>query len=183
MQIIELCYTTAKAVEAKHVVSEKWNPVHNCSARIQFVQVEYTRYEDTGCRPTRKKSSTAGPCTGEGKVGNVRWLIFGGPWRYILICLYLVDRASFITSLLLFQLDTLLFSFFTFTVFLYMFRTGWSIIRRIKCLITRAASGTVPCNMRFSNYRVYLVCCIAFVTVFNMSEFCGYGVTLVLLCG
>jgi hypothetical protein len=25
-----------------------------------------------------------------------------------------------------------------------MFRTGWYIIRRIKCLITRAASGTVP---------------------------------------
>ena len=25
-----------------------------------------------------------------------------------------------------------------------MFRTGWSIIRRIKCLITQAASGTVP---------------------------------------
>ena len=25
-----------------------------------------------------------------------------------------------------------------------MFRTGWSIIRRIKCLFTRAASGTVP---------------------------------------
>ena len=25
-----------------------------------------------------------------------------------------------------------------------MFRTGWSIIRRINCLITQAASGTVP---------------------------------------
>ena len=25
-----------------------------------------------------------------------------------------------------------------------MFRTGWSIIRKIKCLITQAASGTVP---------------------------------------
>jgi len=35
--------------------------------------------------------------------------------------LYLADRASFINSLFLFQLDTLLFSFFTFTVFLYMF--------------------------------------------------------------
>ena len=46
--------------------------------------------------------------------------------------------------LFLFQLDTLLFSFFTLTIFLYMFRTGWSIIRRIKCLFTRAASGTVP---------------------------------------
>ena len=43
-----------------------------------------------------------------------------------------------------FQLDTLIFSFFTFTIFLYMFRTGWSIIRRIKCLITQAVSGTVP---------------------------------------
>ena len=46
--------------------------------------------------------------------------------------------------LFLFQLDKLIFSFFTFTIFLYMFRTGWSIIRRIKCLITQAASGTVP---------------------------------------
>jgi len=48
--------------------------------------------------------------------------------------LYLADRASFINSLFLFQIDTLLFSFifFTFTIFLYMFRTGWSIIRRIK---------------------------------------------------
>ena len=43
-----------------------------------------------------------------------------------------------------FQLDTLIFSFFTFTIFLYMFRTGWSIIGRIKYLITQAASGTVP---------------------------------------
>ena len=43
-----------------------------------------------------------------------------------------------------FQLDTLIFDFFTFTVFLYVLRTGWSIIRRIKCLITQAASGTVP---------------------------------------
>ena len=61
------------------------------------------------------------------------------------ITLYLVDRASFINSFyFFFQLDTLIFSFFTFTVFLYMFRTGWSIIRRIKCLITQAASGTVP---------------------------------------
>ena len=25
-----------------------------------------------------------------------------------------------------------------------MFRTGWSIIRRIECLFTRAASGTIP---------------------------------------
>jgi len=76
--------------------------------------------------------------------------------------------------LFLFQLDTLLFSFFfllfTFTIFLYMFRTGWSIIRRIKCLIPRAASGTVPCNMSFSNYRGYLVCCIAFV--YNSKNSC-----------
>ena len=57
----------------------------------------------------------------------------------------MVDRASFINSFyFFFQLDTLIFSFFTFTVFLYMFLTGWSIIRRIKCLITQAASGTVP---------------------------------------
>ena len=27
------------------------------------------------------------------------------------------------------------------------------------------------------------MCCIAFATVFKMSEFCGHGVTLVLLCG
>jgi len=55
--------------------------------------------------------------------------------------LCLVDRASFITTLFLFQLDTLLFFFlplqffsynFSLTIFLYMFRTAWSIIRRIK---------------------------------------------------
>ena len=50
----------------------------------------------------------------------------------------------FTTFYFFFQLDTLVFSFFTFTVFLYMFRTGWSIVRRIKCFITQAASGTVP---------------------------------------
>ena len=55
-----------------------------------------------------------------------------GVWTQSIKSLYLVDRASFINSLFLFQLDTHLFSFFTFTVFLYMFRTGWSIIRRIK---------------------------------------------------
>ena len=52
-----------------------------------------------------------------------------------------------------FQLVTLLFSFFTFTVFLYMFRTGWSIIRRIKCFITQAASGTVPSVVDVSFYQ------------------------------
>jgi len=65
--------------------------------------------------------------------------------RLFLGSLYLVDRASFINSFyFFFQLDTLIFSFFTFTIFLYMFRTGWSIIRRIKCSITQPASGTVP---------------------------------------
>jgi len=54
-----------------------------------------------------------------------------------------------------------------------MFRTDWSIIRRIKYLITQAASGTVPCNMSFLNCRGYLVCCTAFVIVFKMSEFVG----------
>jgi hypothetical protein len=51
------------------------------------------------------------------------------------ISLRLVDCASFINTLLLFQLDTLLFSFLHlqfFTIFLYTFRTGWSIIRRIR---------------------------------------------------
>ena len=52
---------------------------------------------------------------------------------FLYISLYLVDRVSFIKSFyFFFQLDTLIFSFFTFTIFLYMFRTGWSIIRRIK---------------------------------------------------
>ena len=46
--------------------------------------------------------------------------------------------------LFLFQLDTLIFFLFTFTNFLHMFRTDRSIIRRIKCFITQAASGTVP---------------------------------------
>ena len=54
------------------------------------------------------------------------------------------EETGFHFVLFLFQLDTLIFSFFTFTVFLYIFRTGWSIIRRIKCSITQAASGTVP---------------------------------------
>ena len=55
-----------------------------------------------------------------------------------------VTKLYFTNSLFLFQLDKLLFSFFTFTIFLYMFRTGWFIIRKIKCIFTRAASGTVP---------------------------------------
>ena len=50
--------------------------------------------------------------------------------------LCLVDRASFANTLFLFQLDTLSFFFlhlqFSSYNFLYMFRTGWSIIRRIK---------------------------------------------------
>ena len=49
--------------------------------------------------------------------------------------LCLVERASFLNTLFLFQLDTLLFFPFLhsqFYNFLYMFRTGWSIIRRIK---------------------------------------------------
>jgi hypothetical protein len=47
--------------------------------------------------------------------------------------------------LFLYQLDTLNF-LFTSTIlgFLYMFRTDRSIIKKIKCLITQAASGTVP---------------------------------------
>jgi len=36
MQVIELCYTTSKAVGAKHVVSEKWNPVHNLVRKYNF---------------------------------------------------------------------------------------------------------------------------------------------------
>jgi len=48
--------------------------------------------------------------------------------------------------LFVYQLDTL--SFFTIlgylSLCLYMFQTNRSIIRRIKCLITQAASGVVP---------------------------------------
>jgi len=68
-------------------VSEQKYSVHNCSARIHVLQLAYTSYEDMGCKPTCKKPSTAGLCTGKDKVGNVRLLIFGGPWRYMLICL------------------------------------------------------------------------------------------------
>ena len=56
--------------------------------------------------------------------------------RYDQKSLRLVDRASFANTLFLFQLDTLLFFFlhlqFSSYNFLYMFRTGWSIIRKIK---------------------------------------------------
>ena len=97
--------------------------------------------------------------------------------RFAVEILYIRTKPFGLTTsyfiLFLFQLDTLIFSFFTFTVFLYMFWTDWSIIRRIKCFITQAATGTVPCNMSFSNCIRYLVCCTAFVIVFKMSEFVG----------
>ena len=68
------------------------------------------------------------------------FLLWPRPKHYAVLR-FLADLVQYIiTTLFLFQLDTLLFSFFfTFTIFLYMFRTGWSIIRRIKCLFTRAA--------------------------------------------
>jgi hypothetical protein len=65
--------------------------------------------------------------------------------------LYLVDRASFINSFHFFtNLIHLIFFLHlqSFVVFLCMFRTDRSIIRRIKCLITQAASGTVTLVVR-----------------------------------
>jgi hypothetical protein len=63
------------------------------------------------------------------------------------ISLYLVDRKSFINSFYFFtNLIHLIFFLHlqSLVICLYMFRTDRSIIRRIKCLITQAASGTVP---------------------------------------
>ena len=85
----------------------------------------------------RRPWASRGTCTTETEIKE-KYI------EHVSVSLYLADRASFTNSLFLFQLDTLLFAFFTITIFLYMFRTGWSIIRRIKCFITRAASGTVP---------------------------------------
>jgi hypothetical protein len=67
--------------------------------------------------------------------------------NYVMLSLYLVDRASFI-NLFYFFTNLIHLIFFlhlqSLVVFLYMFRTDRSIIRRINCLITQAASGTVP---------------------------------------
>ena len=55
-------------------------------------------------------------------------------------------NISFKFVLFLYQLHTLNISFYlqSLVICLYVFRTDRSIIRRIKCLITQAASGTVP---------------------------------------
>jgi hypothetical protein len=99
LHVTELCHTTTIAFEAIRMLSEQWHPVHNCSARTQVIQLAYTKYEDTGCRPTRKNPSTAWPCTSEDKVGKVLWLIFGSPWIYIyidvfvyVVCVYTAAR-------------------------------------------------------------------------------------------
>jgi len=52
------------------------------------------------------------------------------------------DNSAEVNTSFLFQLDTLLFFFLHlqfFTIFLYMFRTGWSIIRRIKLHVQHLA--------------------------------------------
>ena len=65
--------------------------------------------------------------------------------------LCLVDRASFITTLFLFQLDTLLFFFLHLQFFSYNFSLYVSdrLVHQQENQITRAASGTFPCNMSF----------------------------------
>ena len=61
--------------------------------------------------------------------------------------LCLVDRASFINTLFLFQLDALLFFF----LHLYNFSLHVSdrLVHHQENQITCAASGTFPCNMSF----------------------------------
>jgi len=84
-------------------------------------------------------------------------------------------QLSIISFYFFFQLDTLIFSFFTFTVFLYMFRTGWSIIRRIKCLITQTASGTVPSVVDVSCVAVAVRLSIIVqqdATIYSLLYFC-----------
>ena len=58
--------------------------------------------------------------------------------------LYLVHRASFSNSFYFFTNLIHLVFFTILLICLYVFRTNRSIIRRIKCLITQAASGVVP---------------------------------------
>ena len=70
---------------------------------------------------------------------QISWLCSEYMYLYVLTCITSVtvrrSQNSVPFRLFLFHLDTLIFSFFfTFTVFLYMFRTDRSIIRRIKCL-------------------------------------------------
>jgi hypothetical protein len=37
LNVLEVFYNKALALKVKHVVSERWYPVHNCSARIQVL--------------------------------------------------------------------------------------------------------------------------------------------------
>ena len=68
-------------------------------------------------------------------VGNIQYML---PLR-------LVDRASFINTLSLFQLDTLLFFLFTFTNFYnYSLHVSDRLVHHQENQITRAASGTIP---------------------------------------
>ena len=53
----------------------------------------------------------------------------------------MVDRASFINTLFLFQLDTLLFSFYIYNFSLHV---SDRLVHHQENQITRAASGTFP---------------------------------------
>ena len=61
---------------------------------MRVLQVAYTNYEDTGCKPTCKNPSAAGLYAGEDKVDNVRLLIFCGPCRCMLNCLNCCKRRK-----------------------------------------------------------------------------------------
>ena len=58
--------------------------------------------------------------------------------------LRLVDRASFINTLLLFQLDTLLFSFYVYNFYNFSLHVSDRLVHHQENRITLAASGTFP---------------------------------------
>ena len=60
------------------------------------------------------------------------------------ITLRLVDRASFINTLLLFQLDTLLFSFIHLQFYNFSLHVSDRLVHHQENQITLAASGTFP---------------------------------------
>ena len=60
------------------------------------------------------------------------------------ITLCLVDHASFLNTLFLFQLDALLFFLFTFTILQFSLHVSDRLVHHQENQITRAASGTFP---------------------------------------
>jgi len=72
------------------------------------------------------------------------------------LSLCLVDRASFINTLFSFQLDTLLFFLFTFTISFYSYSLHVSdrLVHHQENQITLAASGTFP--------SFVVISCVAF---------------------